>query len=360
LLRLFGQNCILRIILISSLSIKNQANEKGFFVMANGEKRYSIGFDLGGTKMLATLYDDKLKPLLQERKKTKPQDGPDAVIGRIIATIETVLASGNITSADLAGIGIGCPGMVDYDKGVVVTAPNLGWKNLALKDTLKKKFGCSVELLNDADAGIYGEYRKGAAKNTRCSVGVFLGTGVGGGCVYNGEILHSAMGSCFELGHMRLVPRGPLCGCGQQGCLEAVASRLSIASAAAIAAYRGEAPWLLAAAGTDVANIRSGVIAESIKGGDAAVEKIVRTAARWVGVGVANIVNMLGPEVVVLGGGLVEAMPELFLQEIETSAKKKMLPAYKAVKIVLSQLMDDAAVIGAATWAVDKGNNTKG
>ena len=166
--------------------------------------------------------------------------------------------------------------------------------------------------MNDVDAGVYGEYRFGVAHNARCVIGVFPGTGIGGGCVYEGRshprtqvFVHG------DRAHPGPAPWRRLCGCGRYGCLETEASRLAIAAEAARAAFRGDAPELLKIAGTDLSNIRSGALAQSIKAGDLAVEKITRRAAEMIGLAVGNVCNLLAPDIVVLGGGLVEALPEV-------------------------------------------------
>src|SRR4029079_4737285 len=191
------------------------------------------------------------------------------------------------------GIGIGCPGSVDLDKGTILEAANLGWKGGKLRDTLAAAFACPVVVINDVDAGVYGEYRFGAAKNARCAIGVFPGTGIGGGCVYEGRIFRGKQFSCLEIGHMSVTASGRLCGCGRYGCLETEASRLAIAAEAAKAAFRGEAPELLRLAGTDLADIRSGQLAESIKAGDAAIERIVIRAASFLGSAIGDAANLL-------------------------------------------------------------------
>ena len=156
----------------------------------------------------------------------------------------------------------------------------------------------------------------------------------------------------MEIGHVQVAPEGPLCGCGRRGCLEAVASRLVIASRAAAAAYRGQAPHLLEHAGTDVTNIRSGALSASIAAGDTTVEIIIREAARHIGRAVAGVVHLLGPDMVVLGGGLVEAMTELFVEEVRDTAKRRVLPSFvDSFEVVAAKLGDDAAVMGAAAWA---------
>jgi glucokinase len=270
----------------------------------------------------------------------------------MIGTIEEALIKADLGARRPLGIGVGCPGPVDMDRGVVLGTPNLDWDNVAVKKALEDHFGCHVAVLNDVDAGVYAEYRFGAAKNARCVLGVFPGTGIGGGCVYEGKILRGRRSSCLEIGHMPVVPNGLLCGCGQRGCLEAEASRLAISSAAAQAAYRGDAPHLLELAGTDLVDIKSGVLAESIRQGDKVIEEIVRHAAETIGIAVASVVNLLLPDLVVLGGGLVEAMPDLFVGSVRNAARARVMHSFAdAFEVVAAKLADDASVTGAAAWA---------
>ncbi len=313
---------------------------------------YWIGFDLGGTKMMAVVFGPDLKPVGQERKKTRGRDGAASGIERVQDTIRIALGEARIKPAQLAGIGIGCPGPVNPGNGTVYGLTNLGWKNLNLKRLLEKNFACPVVIVNDVDAGTYGEYVVGAAKGARSALGVFPGTGVGGGFVYQGEILSGGTISCMELGHLCVQPGGALCGCGRRGCLETVASRLTIATAAAAAAYRGEAPALLKLGGTDIATLRSGVLAQAIRDGDAVVEAIVVNAAEWLGLGIGAVVNLLAPDVVVIGGGLVEAMPDLILKTVRRAVQASVMQPFKTrVSIKPARLGDAAVATGAATWA---------
>lgn len=316
------------------------------------EKRYWVGFDLGGTKMLAKAFDDKFQTLGKSRNKTRGYEGATSGLERIVKTIQEALKEAKLDKKQISGIGIGCPGPLNLEEGIIHSAPNLGWRDVAVKAHLEAAFDCHVVMLNDVDAGVYGEYQYGAAKGTRTVVGVFPGTGIGGGCVYDGQIIRGKNASCMEIGHVQVAPEGPLCGCGRRGCLEAVASRLVIASQAAAAAYRGQAPHLLEAAGSDLKDIRSGALAASVAAGDKQVENLIREAARHIGRAVAGVVNLMGPDMVVLGGGLVEAMPELFVTEVSSTAKKRALPTLAdSFKVVAAELGDDAAVIGAAAWA---------
>ena len=311
-----------------------------------------VGFDLGGTKMLSIVYDAQFQALGRKRQKTRGFEGEKAGVERIAVTIAKSLERAGVSPADVAGIGLGCPGPLDLQNGVILEAPNLGWERVAVKERLSKEFGCPIVIANDVDAGVYGENRFGAARSARCVLGVFPGTGIGGGCVYDGRILHGRTSSCMEIGHVQVIPDGPLCGCGLRGCLEAVAGRLAIAGQAAQAVYRGQAPKLREIAGSDVAEIRSGMLQQAIDAGDKVIERIVRDACGHIGTVVAGFVHLLAPDYVVLGGGMVEAMPKLFVEAVEATARKKVLPSFtKSFKVVPAELGDDAVAIGAAAWA---------
>jgi glucokinase len=217
---------------------------------------------------------------------------------------------------------------------------------------LESEFGVPVAVTNDVDAGVYGEYRFGAGRSAHTVLGIFPGTGIGGGCVLAGEIVRGSRSSCMEIGHIQVTRDGRLCGCGLRGCLETEASRLAIAAEVAAAAYRGETSKLQLEAGTDVAKIRSGMLADAIQAGDRVVESIVSKAAERLGTAVASIVHLLGPDVVVLGGGLVEAMPELFVRSVRQAANANVMASFvDSFRVEVAQLGDDATILGTAAWA---------
>lgn len=310
-----------------------------------------IGFDLGGTKMLSVVLDNNFKVIARERKKTKSQSDKSVSIDRIIKTIRESLDQLPKPIPAISGIGLGIPGTLELEKGIIIEAPNLGWKKIAIKTIVEKEFNCPVVICNDVDAGIYGEYSFGAGQNGRCVLGVFPGTGIGGGLVYNGLLFTGKNNSCLEIGHLPTVVNGIKCGCGRFGCLETVASRLAISAASAAAVYRGEAPKLMEIAGTDITNIKSKALAKAIAEGDSNIEIIVRQAAQHLGKAIGGCINLLTPDIIVLGGGLVEAMPELYMEEVTKSVKKTVMPSFETVyKIVTAKLGDDAAAIGAAAW----------
>ncbi|QDT08757.1 ROK family protein [Planctomycetes bacterium K23_9] len=323
--------------------------------MTTDKKNVWIGFDLGGTKMLTIAYDEKWNVIGRRRRKTRGREGADEGIDRIASTIERLLEESDLKKDQIAGIGIGCPGPIDLEKGCLLSTPNLGWKDVEVADVLKDRFDCSIEVLNDVDAGVFGEYKFGAAKDSRCAVGIFPGTGVGGGCVYEGNILQGAGISCMEIGHTRISGGNKSSGSAFPGSLEAEASRLTIAAEAAKAAHRGNAPYLLKNSGTDLAEIKSGALAASVENGDKAVKRLVEEAATTIGYAVANVVHLLAPDTIVLGGGLIEAMEDLIISTVRKTARANVMPVYKdRFEVVAAKLGDDAGVMGAAAWAKRK------
>ncbi len=320
--------------------------------METKSDQFWLGFDLGGTKILSALYDADFYQISRQREKIRGAEGKKEGMAAIVKLIRKTLDDTTVRDHDLNGICIGCPGPLDLETGTIIEAPNLGWKNVKVRKILEAEFNCPVFVINDVDAGVFGEYCFGAAQNSRCAIGVFPGTGVGGGCVYKGEIIHGAKSTCMEIGHMQIIPEGPRCGCGRIGCLETVASRLVIASRVAAAAYRGQAPYIYERCGTEVSSIRSGALAAAVDAGDEAVKEIILEAADYLGMAVGSLVNLMNPEVVVLGGGLVEAMPDLVLNGVRKSAREHCLPSFvDSFTLVTAKLGDDATVMGAAAWA---------
>mgnify|MGYP001095055611 CR=1 FL=1 len=295
--------------------------------------------------MMAAVFDSAFKIVGRCRKKTQTEAG--ATEQRLYTVISEAIADAKVDK--VLGIGLGSPGPLDPNTGVIIDTPNLKWKNFPLAATLQKKFKVPVVVDNDVNVGTYGEWRFGAIKNCQNVIGFFPGTGIGGGLIINGKLLHGFSGAAGEFGHMTVQLDGPFCGCGKRGCLEAVASRIAIAEQVIALAARGDAPNILRDCGTDLAKVRSGALAKAIRAGDTMVEDVVRKAAYYMGVAVANMINAVSPEAVVLGGGWVEAMPELYLEEGQRAVKYHAMPFLrKGVKIVPAKLGDNAVAMGAA------------
>jgi glucokinase len=321
----------------------------------NPGKDFVIGFDLGGTKLQATAVSPSFKPLATTRHKTKITSGGEEVYERIRACIKELLSKAELRGMTLRGLGVGSPGPLNPETGVILDTPNLHWKNFPLGERLSKDFGVPVAIDNDVNMGVYGEYHFGSGKGYRNVIGIFPGTGIGGGLILDGKLFRGTTGNAGELGHIIVKMDGPRCGCGRRGCLEALASRVAIAREAAALALRGHAPYLLKTCGTDLARIRSGSLADAIKAGDKQVEEVVRTAARYIGVVMGSLVNIFSPDAFVLGGGLVQKMGKLYIEETTKAMREHSFPFLaSAVKVHAAALADNAVVMGAAKLMLEK------
>ena len=316
---------------------------------------YTIGVDLGGTKVLICLFNRACKVLATIKTKTGIERGEKYFIDTLAKSIHGVMDEAEVQFEHLVGIGVGSPGIIDIKLGTVISSPNIPFlKNYPLREKLRKLFRVPIWVENDVNAGLYGEYQFGAGRGHRDIVGVFPGTGIGGALILQGKLYRGAFGAAGEIGHMIVDPRGPLCGCGNRGCLEAFAGRLAISSEAALLALRQQAPKLFKLTGADLSQIKSGTLRKAIKAGDRVIKKLVCTKAKLIGMVMANIANLLNPELFVLGGGLVEAMPEIFLKQTREAIKNyAMKPVSKQVKIAVARLGDFAIVKGASKMALE-------
>jgi glucokinase len=321
------------------------------------DERIYVGVDLGGTKILAVAFDSKLRVLATEKAKTPREANAGSVVAALEAAVRAVLESAagkDGARAPLGGVGVSVPGPLDRAKGIVRYTPNMGFKDYRLGEELAGLFGAPAFLENDVQAGVYGELRAGALRGKLNAVGVFVGTGVGGGIVIDGKLYRGATGSAGEVGHMILQEGGAACGCGNYGCLEALASRTAMAKDAVSQAATGKAPILYSLAGSDLRKIRSSVLFESIEGGDKGVKRAVDRAASWLGVGLANLVHVLNPEAIVVGGGVVTRFGQKFLDRAVSSMEEHLMPGLSGTaQVLLSELGDLAVPTGAACIALE-------
>lgn len=324
--------------------------------MAKKKKKLLLGIDLGGTKMLVGLFNFKGQLLGTKKIKVEPSKGKKNFLEGFYETVENLFDEEGESLKNLQAIGIGCPGIIDHKKGVVIVSPNIAFlKNFHFAETVKKMLGVPTVIENDVNTGLYGEMAFGAARGFQHVIGAFLGTGVGGALIFDGKLYRGATGAAGEIGHMIIHAEGPRCGCGQRGCLEAYVGRVSIAAEAAIAAQRQHAPALFKEVGTEISKIKSGALAASIHKGDKAVEELIRERSFLLGRHMAGLVNLLSPELVVLGGGVVEALGKFILPEVKNAMNLfAMRPIAKKVKVVSAQLGDHAIIKGAAQLALEK------
>lgn len=312
-----------------------------------------VGFDMGGTKMLAVVLDGEYRELARAKVRTPVGAGNKETLAAIVETIRDALEEAKTDPADVSSIGIAVPGPIDRSEGRVIHMPNVAMDDYPLRDKLRKAIDIPVVLENDVNAGTYGEFVGGAARKARHVVGVFPGTGVGGGIIIDGNLYRGRTGSAGEVGHMIVAAGGPRCGCGKYGCLEAVASKTAIAKDLVHLAQNGHAPTVLEKAGTDIALIKSSVIKKAMDAGEKRVVEAVNRAAWYLGVGLGSLVDIFDPDVVIVGGGLVEKLGTAYLKPIEASMREHSM-IDSDVTLAAATLGDDSVVIGAAALALEE------
>jgi len=314
---------------------------------------YVVGVDLGGTKILSGVFDHSMECVGTAKLSTKSQRGVDKVVERIARCAQDAVDEADLTFKQIAGIGVGAPGAVDFGSGTVIFAPNLeGWKEIPLKKELEKTLGVPVFVENDCNISTLGVYAVELKSKPHSMVGIFVGTGIGGGLVVDGELYSGFAHTAGEIGHMVLEVNGPKCGCGNKGCFEALASRTAIFQQIKAGVKDGQKTLLTEMLGDDLADLRSGDLRKAIRRGDKFVDRIIESAAEYIGIATANLINVLNPEVVVLGGGVIEALADEMMSVIIETAKDYAMPGtLKGVEIIASKLGDNAGITGAAVLA---------
>ena len=318
----------------------------------SNKAEYVIGVDFGGTKILAGIFDKEMKCLAKAKLSTKSERGVEAVVGRIGRAIREAIDEADLDLKQIRAIGIGAPGAVDPDSGKVLFAPNLRWEDVPLKKELEKDLGIPVFLENDCNVCTLGVYEVELKSKPRNVIGIFVGTGIGGGLIVDGQLFHGFNRTAGELGHMVLEINGPKCGCGNRGCLEALASRTAIFRKIQGAVKDGQKTILTDTLGPELKDLRSGDLRKAIRKGDKFVEKVVEEAAEYTGIAVGNLINIFNPEVVVLGGGVIDALEDEMMAIIVETAKDYAMPGTaKGIEIVASKAGDDAGILGGAVLA---------
>lgn len=310
-----------------------------------------VAVDIGGTKFIVAATDARGKVLIRRRYLTLSQEGPKKIIRRLEAAITTAIAK----CGDIRSIGIAAAAIVDTGCGVITAAPNLPhWENIKLRDILSEHFGKPVYLVNDASAAALAEHRAGAGQGLENMLYLTISTGIGGGIMIDGRLYEGTDGAAGEVGHMIVQPGGPLCNCGKRGCLEALASGTAIARMARERVKAKNAGILLRMAGGDKAGITAELAAKADRQGDKLSREVIDEAAHWLGIGLANLVNIFNPQMIVLGGG-VSRMGERFLRPVRRSLKANAfkLPA-GTVKVVKARFGADAEMMGAAFYCLER------
>lgn len=313
--------------------------------------KFIVGVDLGGTNIVVgALSEDGTKEYAMRSEPTRASQGAEAVVDRMVRMIDTVIAEAlakGVKKSHCLGIGVGAPGPLDRENGVVITTPNLGWNNFPLRQVIADRMGLQATLDNDANCATLGEWWLGAARGGRNVVGMTIGTGIGGGLILDGKLYHGSSDVAGEIGHMTIDVTGRRCGCGNYGCLEAYASGPSIAERAREAIVGEPSSMLHDMVEGDLARLTAATVYDAAKRGDPVAVEVVRETARFLGTGLANLLNVFNPDVVVIAGGVTQAGDPLFEPLRREVARRAFKPAVQACRIVPGTLPGTAGVVGA-------------
>jgi len=311
-----------------------------------------VGVDLGGTNIVVgAMSDDGSKQYGMHSEPTRAEEGADRVIERMAQMVETAVTTtmretGAPRSA-FQGVGIGAPGPLDRDKGIVLVAPNLKWHDVPLRDRMTALTGLPAAIDNDANCATYGEWWIGAARGGRNVVGITIGTGIGGGLILDGKLYHGSSDMAGEIGHITIDQNGRRCGCGNYGCLEAYASGPAIADRAREALTADGGSILRELVNGDLSRITAQTVYDASSRGDSVARDVVRDTARFLGTGIANLLNIFNPDVVVIAGGVTQAGDALFEPLNAEVRRRAFRSAVDACRIVPGQLPGNAGVVGA-------------
>ena len=332
------------------------------------DKKYYCGIDLGGTKIYAVVADENGNVIANYKQKTKKSDdkseqtknSTETIIGRLTDCYHKVIENAGITENDIQSVGIAVPSSVNIKEGLLKYAPNLGLINVPIAKLMKEQIGKPIFVDNDVNMGIYGEYCLGAGKPFNHIYGLFVGTGIGGGYIHNGEVIRGVNYTAGEIGHMVMKIGGPKCNCGRSGCLEAIAGKIGIIAYMKKKTSESKNKTML----DDVApnwhqTVGSSALSKCYNAGDKIVKKAIKRAAETIGIACANLINVVGVEAIIIGGGVVEEMEDIFMPIIIEKAKEYSIAGgAEGVSILPASLGDNSVALGSA-WFTALEENKK-
>ncbi|GIV95572.1 MAG: glucokinase [Herpetosiphonaceae bacterium] len=312
---------------------------------------YVIGVDLGGTHLRGALIDERGTILSHVRTATLASEGPQAVIGRIADVIEQVRRD---APGPIKGVGVGAPGPVDPEAGMVIVAPNMpGWEHIPLCSLVQERVQLPVVIGNDANAAALAEWLFGAGKGLRNLIYVTISTGIGGGIIAEGRLLLGRRGLAAEVGHMVIQADGPRCGCGNLGCWEVMASGTALARMALDALMSSDRSSLL----RDIAargRLTAADVTTAAQKGDALARELLAQEGTYIGIGIVSLLHLFSPDIVILGGGVTNS-GELIFAPMRQAIAERAIPGYRTVPIVTTSLGDEVGVLGAAALVLCAG-----
>ena len=311
-------------------------------------KKNRIGIVVGGTNVKIALVDDSGKIIYSNSVPTRAEMGYEYTVNNIKQAIYDLMKETKLTAKDIEGIGFGFPGQVDYKSGIVRLAPNIpGWVEVPIAKMIEDEFHIPTRVDNDVRCAALGELKYGAGKGCENLICITVGTGIGSGLIVNGKLVRGASNAAGEIGHIKLqIHDGPICGCGDTGCMEAFASGPAIVAMAEEYILGGKSTkYREMANGGDITPF---IVAEAAKAGDPVAKRIFARIGEYIGIGMASVVNLLNPEKIIIGGGVADAGDILLEPLKETLKKRAMKIAGETVEVVPAQLGNTAGVIGAS------------
>jgi glucokinase len=318
--------------------------------------RFVLGIDIGGTNLVVgSVAEDGSALRALESEPTHAEAGQSDVLDRLITLAQRAIerTRREVRGAEIIGVGVGAPGPLDTKSGIVLLTPNLGWVNLPLRQIIHERLGLPAALDNDANCAVLGEWWMGAARGTKNAIGITIGTGIGGGIIVDGKLYHGASDCAGEIGHTTIDTEGRRCKCGNYGCLEAYASGPNIALRAVEELKAGAVSRLADYVGGDLRQVTAQTVYQAAHDGDDLALEVVNDTAKFLGVGIANLLNVFNPEVVVVCGGVTLAGDRLFDPLRREVARRAFKPAVSVCRIVPCELSGTAGVYGAAKVYLD-------
>ncbi|MCP4539090.1 MAG: ROK family protein [Chloroflexi bacterium] len=321
-----------------------------------------IGIDLGGTKISTALVNCSGGIVARDYRRTEAAEGQQAVVARMLDAARKVMAQSGVTRSQVAAVGIAAPGPLEIETGTTMSPPNLpGWKGVPLRQLVEDGLGITAFLEKDTNAAALGEFHFGAGRGTKHMIYVTASTGVGSGLILDGKLYYGADGMAGEIGHTTVAPDGPLCGCGNRGCLESLASGTAIAHRARERVARGVPTHIIDLVENDTDRITAELVARAAAQGDTEAREILAKAMNYLGIGVANLVNLFNPQLIVIGGGLTHIGEELFDLVRNAIVRHAFPRPAQTVRVVRAELGDQVGILGTAAVAltrVDQSLNT--
>jgi glucokinase-like ROK family protein len=317
----------------------------------NPERGHVVGVDFGATHLSVLVADISARILEEVELEINIQDGPEACLAEADRQVRKAVAKAGLELKDILAVGIGVPGPIVSEAGMVVSPPLMpGWDRYPIRDTLEKNWGCPVSVNNDAELGALGEWAFGAGRGEHNLAYIKVGTGIGAGLLLEGQIYRGVTGSAGEIGHLTMDENGPMCTCGNQGCLEAIAGGRAIAQQGQEAAHKGTRTQLSRI--TPVENITARDVASAARKGDLVSQQILAKAGAHIGIAIAGLVNLFNPGMVIIGGGVAQT-GDILLEPMRQAVERRSLPAAtRVVRITTAMLGRRSSSMGAVIQAL--------